>query len=121
PLIKEFKDTKVIIDHLGRPFQGRPEEHETVVQWSRFPNTVIKLSAIPDQNKYPHRDIAPVIKRLASEYGADRMIYGGGFNAEATQLSYRRAFDRAVRLPGSACRTQFGRGGGIGCCHRTRA
>lgn len=95
PLIKEFKDTKVIIDHLGRPFQGRPEEHETVVQWSHFPNTIIKLSAIPDQNKYPHRDIAPVIKRLASEFGPDRMIYGGGFNAEANQLSYRRAFDRA--------------------------
>lgn len=95
PLIQEFKDTRVIIDHLGRPFQGRPEEHEVVVQWSRFPNTVIKLSAIPDQNKYPHRNIAPVIKRLASEFGVERMIYGGGFNANATPESYKAAFARA--------------------------
>ena len=95
PLIKEFPDTRVVIDHLGRPFQGIPEEHEVVIRWSRFKNTVIKLSSIPLQTKYPHRDIAPVIKRLVSEYGAERMIYGGGFNADATPRSYRGAFARA--------------------------
>ncbi|MFT5470692.1 MAG: putative TIM-barrel fold metal-dependent hydrolase [Verrucomicrobiales bacterium] len=95
PMIEEFPDTRVIIDHLGRPFQATPEEHEVVVRWSRFENTVMKLSSIPFQTKYPHRDIAPVIKRLVSEFGADRMIYGGGFNAEATPESYRAAFDRA--------------------------
>ena len=95
PLIEEFSETRVIIDHLGRPFQGTPEEHGVVVRWSRFPNTVIKLSSIPDQNKYPHRDIAPVIKQLVGEFGAERMIYGGGFNASATPESYRAAFERA--------------------------
>ena len=95
PLIKEFPDTRVIIDHLGRPFQGIPEEHEVVVRWSRFQNTVIKLSSIPLQTKYPHRDIAPIIKRLVSEFGAGRMIYGGGFNAAATPQSYRAAYERA--------------------------
>lgn len=95
PLIKEFCDTPVIIDHLGRPFQGRPEEHEVVVRWSRFPNTIMKLSSIPYQTRYPHRDIAPIIQRLTSEYGPDRMIYGGGFNADATPHSYQAAFDRA--------------------------
>ena len=94
PLIAEFPDTRVIIDHLGRPFQGTPEEHEIVVRWSRFENTVIKLSSIPEQTKYPHRDIAPVIKTLVREYGAERILYGGGFNAEATPESYRGAFDR---------------------------
>lgn len=95
PLIQEFSGTRVIIDHLGRPFQGTPEEHERVVGWSRFKNTVLKLSAIPQQTSYPHRDIAPVIKRLVSEYGSQRVIYGGGFNADATPASYRAAFDRA--------------------------
>src|SRR4051794_30690479 len=33
PLIREFPDTTVIIDHLGRPFQGTPEEHAVVVKW----------------------------------------------------------------------------------------
>ncbi|QEG39084.1 amidohydrolase family protein [Roseimaritima ulvae] len=89
PLIREFKDTTVVIDHLGRPMQGTPEEHEVVVRWSRFPNTVMKVSSIPDQNRYPHRDVKPVIRRLTDAFGAERMIYGGGFNAAATGESYR--------------------------------
>ncbi|MBP87672.1 MAG: hypothetical protein CMJ64_13270 [Planctomycetaceae bacterium] len=94
PLIREFNDTLVIIDHLGRPFQGTPKEHVVVVKWARFPNTIMKLSAIPSNRSYPHRDIQPVIKQLTEAYGADRMIYGGGFNAETTGESYRAAFER---------------------------
>jgi predicted TIM-barrel fold metal-dependent hydrolase len=98
PLIREFRDTRVIIDHLGRPFQGTPKEHSVVVNWAKFPNTVMKLSSIPDQKKYPHRDIRPVVRQLAESFGADRMIYGGGFHAEATGDSYRAAFERARAL-----------------------
>ena len=95
PLIREFRDTRVIIDHLGRPFQGTPKEHDTVVKWSRFSNTVMKLSAIPVNRSYPHRDIRPVIRQLTEAYGAERMIYGGGFGATATAESYAAAFDNA--------------------------
>jgi predicted TIM-barrel fold metal-dependent hydrolase len=95
PYIKEFADIRVIIDHLGRPFQGKPEEHEVVVRWARFKNTVMKLSSIPPKEKYPHRDIAPVIKQLTEAFGAERMIYGGGFDADATGDSYRQARERA--------------------------
>ena len=94
PLIKEFSDTRVIIDHLGRPFQGTPAEHERVLRWADLDNTIIKLSSIPATDRYPHRDIGPVIKRLADAYGAERMIYGGGFGATATGESYRAAFQR---------------------------
>lgn len=100
PLIREFRETRVIIDHLGRPFQATPEEHAAVVNWSRFPNTIMKLSSIPSNAKYPHRNIAPIIKQLTERFGADRMIYGGGFNAEATGESYRAAFDRAESFLG---------------------
>jgi predicted TIM-barrel fold metal-dependent hydrolase len=98
PLIRDFPETRVIIDHLGRPFQGTPREHATVVNWSRYPNTIMKLSSIPANRNYPHRDIVPVIKQLTERYGADRMIYGGGFGAAATGDSYRAAFDRAELL-----------------------
>jgi predicted TIM-barrel fold metal-dependent hydrolase len=93
PLIREFSKTRVIIDHLGRPFQGTPSEHAVVVRWARLDNTVMKLSAIPDKTSYPHRDIAPVIQELTDAWGADRMIYGGGFSAAATGESYRQAFE----------------------------
>jgi predicted TIM-barrel fold metal-dependent hydrolase len=94
PLIKEFARTTVIIDHLGRPFQGTPEEHAVVIGWGKRPNTIMKLSAIPLQRQYPHRDIAPVIRRLTDAFGADRCIYGGGFSETATGESYRAERER---------------------------
>jgi predicted TIM-barrel fold metal-dependent hydrolase len=95
PLIREFAKTRVIIDHMGRPFQGTPEEHAVVLRWAKYDNTVMKLSSIPDQATYPHRDIGPIIRQLTDAWGAERMIYGGGFNDQATGESYRRAFERA--------------------------
>ena len=94
PLIKEFRDTKVIIDHLGRPFQGTPDEHAEVLRWARLPNTVLKVSAVPSERQYPHRDIRPVIKQLTDAFGAERMIYGGGFGAGVTAERYRAERER---------------------------
>ena len=96
PLIREFRDTKVIIDHMGRPFQGTPAEHAVVLRWARMDNTIMKLSSIPPQSMYPHRDIGPIVRQLMDAWGADRMIYGGGFNESATGESYRQAFERAA-------------------------
>lgn len=96
PLIREFSKTLVVIDHLGRPFQGTPKEYAVVVGWSRFPNTIMKVSALPSRNQYPHRDVQPVVKELTSAYGADRMIYGGGFDADATGATYRAYRDRVL-------------------------
>ena len=70
--------------------QGTVEEHEVVVGWAAFPNVVMKFASLPDQNKYPHRDVRPIVKRLTDHYGADRMIYGGGFKSGASGASYRR-------------------------------
>ena len=117
PLIKEFSETTVIIDHLGRPMQGTPQEHEVVVDWASFPNTIMKIAALPNQDSYPHRDVQPIVRRLTDAFGADRMIYGGGFGAGATGESYRAyrqrvadllehlpAADRAKILGGNAVR-----------------
>jgi predicted TIM-barrel fold metal-dependent hydrolase len=94
PLIKEFADTKVLIDHLGRPFQGTADEWAVVVGWSRYKNTIMKLSSVPAATQYPHRDVAPVIRKLTDAYGADRLLYGGGFGPDATGDSYRAQRER---------------------------
>lgn len=96
PLIREFRDTRVIIDHLGRPFQGTTKDHQRVVQWARHPNTVMKLSSLPPKDQYPHRDIGPVIRKLTDAFGPERLIYGGGFSAEATGASYRAYRERLL-------------------------
>jgi len=101
PLVREFGETTVLIDHLGRPFQGTPEEYERVVRWSERPNVVMKLSSLPVKEEYPHRDPAPVVARLLAAFGPERLVYGGGFKADATAESYRAARERvAAHLPG---------------------
>jgi predicted TIM-barrel fold metal-dependent hydrolase len=94
PLIREFAQTTVIIDHLGRPMQGTPKEYAIVLGWARLPNTMMKLSALPEKGQYPHRDVAPIIKELTERYGPDRLIYGGGFAGDATGMSYRAYRER---------------------------
>lgn len=94
PLIQEFAKTKVIIDHLGRPLQGTSEEHDRVVKWSRFENTVMKLSSIPLTRTYPHRDVEPIIHTLVKAFGPDRLIYGGGWGEGSTGETYRASVER---------------------------
>ena len=96
PLIREFPGTTVIIDHLGRPFQGTPQEYAVVLGWAKWPNTVMKLSALPARDQYPHRDVGPAIRDLVTRFGPDRLIYGGGFGAGATGATYR-AYRERVR------------------------
>ena len=96
PLVEEFKQTQVLVDHLGRPFQGTADEYATVLRWSERPNVSVKLSSVPVKEEYPHRDIAPVVQRLVASYGPDRLIHGGGFGADATAESYRAARERVA-------------------------
>lgn len=98
PYIREFRSVRVLVDHLGRPFQGTAKEHAVVLGWSRFDNVVVKLSSVPRRTSYPHRDPAPVVKQLTRAFGADRLMYGGGFNARATGASYRAERERIAGL-----------------------
>ena len=95
PLIKEFRETPVLIDHLGRPLQGTPEEWGRVARWADFPNTHVKLSSLKGTRTYPHREVRPFVAKLLKAYGPERMIYGGGYSAGATGVSYRTARDHA--------------------------
>lgn len=90
PLIKEFRDTHVIIDHLGRPLQARsPEEYSIVERWGDFPNTIIKLSNLGSISDHPSPELKPFVNQMITAYGLERMIYGGGFDENATPASYR--------------------------------
>lgn len=98
PLIRDFPTVRVLVDHLGRPFQGTREEHAAVLGWARYPNVVVKLSAVPNRGTYPHRDPQSVVRQLAGAFGADRLMYGGGYGARATGASYRQERERVAGL-----------------------
>ncbi len=112
PLIKAFARTPVLIDHLGRPLQGTPEEHAIVLRWARLPNTYLKLSAVPPPSEYPHRDIRPVMRELVAAYGPDRMVTGTFGASGGTIESYRAGQERmrsyVAHLPPAAQTAIFG-------------
>jgi predicted TIM-barrel fold metal-dependent hydrolase len=96
--IKDFPDVRVLIDHLGRPFQGTEKEHAVVVGWAKYKNVMMKLSSVPDRAKYPHRYPAKVVRQLTEAFGADRLMFGGGYDAKATGASYRAERERVREL-----------------------
>jgi predicted TIM-barrel fold metal-dependent hydrolase len=98
PLIREFKQTRVIVDHLGRPFQGAAEDNDRVLRWADFPNVVMKLSSFPARDAKEAADLPRVVRRLADAFGADRLIYGGGFDEKATAETYRAERERTAAL-----------------------
>ncbi len=44
---------------------------------------------MPDNRSYPHQDPQKEIKKLTEAFGADRLMYGGGFGEKATGKSYK--------------------------------
>jgi predicted TIM-barrel fold metal-dependent hydrolase len=95
-LIEEFSGIPVLVDHLGRPFQGTDREHAVVLGWSKYKNVTMKLSSVPDRNAFPHRDPTKVVRQLTDAFGADRLMYGGGYGPTATGASYRAERERVA-------------------------
>lgn len=78
-LANEFQDVPVILDHLGRPGQGTPEEYPGVLRLAKLPRAYMKLCAVSSasKEKFPHRDVKPVVRRAFDAFGPDRLIWGG--------------------------------------------
>jgi len=102
--IREYPETTVVIDHLGRPLQATRAEHAKVFKWARYKNTIIKVSSLPATGAKTPRPIGPIIRRLVDAYGPERSIYGGGFNGQATGDSYRAYRDRVAGYLGKLSR-----------------
>ena len=69
-----------------------------MLKWAKYDNVVMKLSAVPNKGTYPHSDPQPVVKQLTEAFGADRLMFGGGFGAGATGKSYRAERERVAGL-----------------------
>jgi predicted TIM-barrel fold metal-dependent hydrolase len=76
----------VVLDHLGRYGQGTPQEYEAVIALAKLPRVYMKFSGVgySSRQPFPHRDVAPLIRRLADAFSPQRMIWGGlGMNDAA--------------------------------------
>lgn len=106
PCLREFPKVPVLADHLGRPFQGSPQEYHQVLRWADFDNVIMKLSCVPQPTVYPHRDPEPIVRSLAAAFGIERLMHGGGFDENVTVSGYREAFTRTADLLPFASQTE---------------
>lgn len=79
-IIKEFSGCKVLIDHLAEPHLGSAVEFADILELAQFPNVYMKLSGIGHfavDSPY-YESAIPFTSRIIREFGADRMVWGGG-------------------------------------------
>jgi len=106
-LAKKFPSMPVVLDHLARPGQGTAEEYEEVLKLGSLPNVYMKFTTTGVQSAatpaatpiagrgpseaYPFPSVKPLIKKVYSAYGPDKIIWGElGANMPA--------FDKATNL-----------------------
>ena len=115
-LAREFSSTPVILDHLARSGQGRPEQYNRVLAMGKLPNVYMKFSGVRYSSKQdpPHRDAAPLVRRTFDAFGPDRLLWGGlgmdmkEFKQNSATLDalfdFASAADRAKIRGGNAAR-----------------
>lgn len=115
-LAAEFKDVPVILDHMGRFGQGRPEDYDAVMQLAMSPRVYFKFSGWGYSSKQPapHPDLNRFVVGAFDNFGAERLLWGGlghnlaGFKAAAAvfeaQFAFASAADRARIRGGNAAK-----------------
>ena len=68
-LASGFPGTPVLVDHLGWPTRGTPEEYEDVLRLAKVPTVYMKVSGLVG-------DYKPVVRRLYDAFGPDRLVWG---------------------------------------------
>jgi len=83
-LASEFRDPRVLIDHLGLPSRGTADEYDDVVKLAKLPGVYMKVSSFKVEDK-------PLVRRVYDAFGPDRLIFGG----YGTRMA---AFEKATAL-----------------------
>lgn len=78
-LAGEFRGVPVILDHVARAGQGTEDEYAGVLRLAAFPRVYMKYSGVAYSSKqqWPHRDVAPLARRVYNAFGPERIIWGG--------------------------------------------
>jgi len=83
-LAAQFPQMPVVLDHLGRGWQGTPEQWKGVLKLAKFPKVIMKYSSVDEAAK-------PLVKEAYQAFGPERMIWGGLGKDEAE-------YDQRVKL-----------------------
>jgi predicted TIM-barrel fold metal-dependent hydrolase len=77
-LASQFPNVPVILDHLARGGLGTPAEFDGVLKLASLPKVYMKYSGAnySSKEKYPFRDVKPLVRRCFEAFGADRIVWG---------------------------------------------
>jgi predicted TIM-barrel fold metal-dependent hydrolase len=91
PLAAKFPETKVILDHMGRPGQGTEKEYEEVLKLAELPRVILKYSSWGEYKG----DLSRLTRRLYDTFGPERIIWG---TLGSTPAEYRKQAARFEEL-----------------------
>lgn len=86
-LAAQFPQTPVILDHLGRGWQGTPEQFNHVLALAKQKQVYIKIAEIPDAKA------KPLIRRAYDAFGPDRILWGDFGHDQATVEKQMKFFE----------------------------
>ncbi|XP_010540414.1 PREDICTED: uncharacterized protein LOC104814198 isoform X2 [Tarenaya hassleriana] len=104
-LCTEFPTTTVLLDHMGFCKAPRNDEESLtftrLLNLSRFPQVYVKFSALfrLSRNGFPYQDLSPLLSRVVSRFGADRVMWGSDFPFVVAECGYKEAKE-AVAIVG---------------------
>jgi L-fuconolactonase len=102
----------VILDHLARGGQGTATEYNEVLKLAKLKRVVMKYSGVAYSSKepYPHRDAAPLVRRVYDAFGPDRIVWGSFGSTLQTFNRNAELLDQMFKFAGEADRAAI-RGG----------
>lgn len=108
-------EATMIVDHNALITAQDPQDRiDLLCSFAKLPNTVCKMSALrhASREKFPHRDIHPILRQILDAFGPDRLIYGSDWpNMLEDGVPYDYAIytiDEALGLVGSERDQLFG-------------
>ena len=77
-MLARFPNTKVVIDHLGRPLQGTAVDFMRLKNVAKHPQAHIKLISFDTESEEqpPYQKIQPVVKELVDWFTPNRCVWG---------------------------------------------
>jgi predicted TIM-barrel fold metal-dependent hydrolase len=113
-LAEKFRDTTVILDHMGRPGEGTDAEYAEVLKLGQLPRVIMKFSNWVEYKG----DLPALTRRIYDAFGPDRMIWGvlgntiDAFRKQSARfeelLAFASAADRDKIRGGNSQRLFFG-------------
>ncbi len=105
-LAARFRETTVILDHMGRPGQGTEKEYDEVLKLADLPRVILKYS---NWGEYKG-DLSRLTRRIYDAFGPDRVIWGMVGNTPAEYPKQVARFQQLLAFASEADRARI-RGG----------